>query len=111
MALGRALLSQPRLLLMDEPLSALDRMTKEEILPYFEALHATLSIPALYVSHDISEIERLADHMVLLGCRAGRRRRPARRPAHRQPAADRAQPAEPSTVLAARSARSIRRTP
>jgi molybdate transport system ATP-binding protein len=65
-ALGRALLSQPRLLLMDEPLSALDRMTKEEILPYFEALHATLSIPALYVSHDISEIERLADHMVLL---------------------------------------------
>jgi molybdate transport system ATP-binding protein len=65
-ALGRALLSQPRLLLMDEPLSALDRMTKEEILPYFEALHATLSIPVLYVSHDISEIERLADHMVLL---------------------------------------------
>jgi molybdate transport system ATP-binding protein len=65
-ALGRALLSQPRLLLMDEPLSALDRMTKEEILPYFEALHATLSIPVLYVSHDISEVERLADHMVLL---------------------------------------------
>jgi len=65
-ALGRALLSQPRLLLMDEPLSALDRMTKEEILPYFEALHASLSIPALYVSHDISEIQRLADHMVFL---------------------------------------------
>jgi molybdate transport system ATP-binding protein len=65
-ALGRALLAQPRLLLMDEPLSALDRMTKEEILPYFEALHATLSIPVLYVSHDISEVERLADHIVLL---------------------------------------------
>ena len=65
-ALGRALLSQPRLLLMDEPLSALDRITKEEILPFFEALHATLSIPALYVSHDMSEIERLADHMVLM---------------------------------------------
>jgi molybdate transport system ATP-binding protein len=65
-ALGRALLAQPRLFLMDEPLSALDRMTKEEILPYFEALRATLSIPVLYVSHDISEIERLADHMVLL---------------------------------------------
>jgi molybdate transport system ATP-binding protein len=65
-ALGRALLAQPRLFLMDEPLSALDRMTKEEILPYFEALHASLSIPVLYVSHDISEIERLADHMVLL---------------------------------------------
>jgi molybdate transport system ATP-binding protein len=41
-------------------------MTKEEILPYFEALHATLSIPVLYVSHDISEVERLADTMVLL---------------------------------------------
>jgi molybdate transport system ATP-binding protein len=65
-ALGRALLSQPRLLLMDEPLSALDRITKEEILPYFEALHGSLSIPVFYVSHDISEIERLADYMVLL---------------------------------------------
>jgi molybdate transport system ATP-binding protein len=65
-ALGRALLAQPRLLLMDEPLSALDRMTKDEIFPYFEALHATLSIPVLYVSHDISEIERLADYLVLL---------------------------------------------
>jgi molybdate transport system ATP-binding protein len=63
---GRALLAQPRLLLMDEPLSALDRMTKEEILPYFEVLHTSLSIPVLYVSHDISEIERLADYMVLL---------------------------------------------
>jgi molybdate transport system ATP-binding protein len=51
---------------MDEPLAALDRMSKEEILPYFEALHASLSIPVLYVSHDIYEVERLADHMVLL---------------------------------------------
>jgi molybdate transport system ATP-binding protein len=65
-ALARALLAQPRLLLMDEPLAALDRMSKEEILPYFEALHASLSIPVLYVSHDIYEVERLADHMVLL---------------------------------------------
>jgi molybdate transport system ATP-binding protein len=65
-ALGRALLAQPRLLLMDEPLAALDRTTKEEILPYFEALHASLSIPVFYVSHDLSEVERLADHLVLL---------------------------------------------
>lgn len=65
-SIGRALLSQPRLLLMDEPLSALDRMAKDEILPYFEALHANLRIPILLVSHDISEVERLADHLVLL---------------------------------------------
>lgn len=65
-AVGRALLSQPRLLLMDEPLSALDRMTKDEILPYFEALNRHLSIPILYVSHSISEVEQLADRVILL---------------------------------------------
>lgn len=65
-SIGRALLSQPQLLLMDEPLSALDRMAKDEILPYFEALHANLKVPILLVSHDISEVERLADHLVLL---------------------------------------------
>ncbi|KAA0970871.1 molybdenum ABC transporter ATP-binding protein [Aureimonas fodinaquatilis] len=65
-SLGRALLRQPRLLLMDEPLSALDRMAKDEILPYFEALHARLKIPMILVTHDISEVERLADHLVLL---------------------------------------------
>jgi molybdate transport system ATP-binding protein len=65
-AVGRALLSQPRLLLMDEPLSALDRQTKDEILPYFEALHEALALPILYVSHDIAEVERLADTLVLL---------------------------------------------
>ena len=65
-ALGRALLAQPQLFLMDEPLSALDRMTKEEILPYFETLRTSSTIPVFYVSHDVSEVERLADHMVLL---------------------------------------------
>jgi molybdate transport system ATP-binding protein len=69
-AIGRALLSQPKLLLMDEPLAALDRISKNEILPYLERLHDALSIPVLYVSHDIAEVERLADHLVLL--RAGR---------------------------------------
>ncbi len=69
-AIGRALLSQPRLLLMDEPLSGLDQTAKEEILPYLETLHHTLSVPILYVSHDIREVARLADTIVLLS--AGR---------------------------------------
>lgn len=65
-AMGRALLSQPKLLLMDEPLSALDRQTKDEILPFLERLHDSLSLPILYVSHDMAEVERLADHLVLM---------------------------------------------
>ena len=65
-AIGRALLSQPRLLLMDEPLSALDRATKDEILPFLERLHGSLSLPMLYVSHDMAELERLADTLVLM---------------------------------------------
>jgi molybdate transport system ATP-binding protein len=65
-AVGRALLSQPKLLLMDEPLAALDRLTKDDILPYLEKLHASLAIPVLYVSHDLAEVERLADHIVLM---------------------------------------------
>jgi molybdate transport system ATP-binding protein len=51
---------------MDEPLSALDRMTKDELLPYFERLHEQLSLPILYVSHDLAEVERLADTLVLM---------------------------------------------
>lgn len=65
-AIGRALLSRPSLLLMDEPLAALDRFAKDEILPYLEAIQDSLAMPVLYVSHDISEVARLAAHMIVL---------------------------------------------
>ncbi len=65
-ALGRALLSQPRLLLLDEPLASLDAARREDVLPYLEALRDRLSIPMIYVSHQFDEVLRLATHVVLL---------------------------------------------
>jgi molybdate transport system ATP-binding protein len=65
-ALGRALLSQPRLLLLDEPLASLDVARREEVLPYLEALRDRLAIPIVYVSHQFDEVLRLATHIVLL---------------------------------------------
>jgi molybdate transport system ATP-binding protein len=65
-AIGRALLSQPKLLLMDEPLSALDRATKDEILPFLERLRDRLALPIVYITHAIAEVERLADQIVLM---------------------------------------------
>lgn len=64
--IARALLTSPQLLLMDEPLAALDSKRKSEILPYLERLHDELDIPVLYVSHAQDEVARLADHIVLL---------------------------------------------
>jgi len=68
-AFGRALLCNPRLLLLDEPLASLDAARREELLPYLERLRDRLSIPMVYVSHQFEEVLRLATHVVLL--RAG----------------------------------------
>lgn len=65
-AIARALLTSPQLLLMDEPLSALDEKSKQDILPFLERLHDELAIPVLYVSHSLREVSRLADHMIWL---------------------------------------------
>jgi molybdate transport system ATP-binding protein len=65
-ALGRALMSAPKVLLLDEPLSALDAPRKTEVLPYLEALRDQTAIPILYVSHDMGEVARLASRIVVL---------------------------------------------
>lgn len=65
-ALGRALMRNPQVLLMDEPLAALDAARKAEILPYIERLRDRVKIPILYVSHDMSEVARLATTLVVL---------------------------------------------
>lgn len=64
-AIARALLTQPQLLLMDEPLSALDHARKEEFLPYLERLQRVWDLPIIYVTHSVQELTRLADHIVL----------------------------------------------
>jgi molybdate transport system ATP-binding protein len=65
-AIARALLSQPRLLLLDEPLASLDAARREEVLPYLESLRDEIAVPIIYVSHQFDEVLRLATHVVLL---------------------------------------------
>ena len=65
-AIARALLCAPQLVLMDEPLASLDRARRDEILPFLERLHADARIPIVYVSHNIDEVCRLCDHLVVM---------------------------------------------
>jgi len=65
-ALVRALLSNPKLLILDEPLAALDYQSKQQLMPYIEEIHKALNIPIIYVSHDIKEVLRLADYIVVM---------------------------------------------
>ncbi len=66
-AIARALALDPEILLMDEPLAALDFKRKQEILPYLNQLHQELNIPVLYVTHSQQEVAQLADHLVVMG--------------------------------------------
>ncbi len=65
-AIARSLLRGPKVMLMDEPLAALDRDRKDELLPFFDRLHAELSIPVFYVSHDMDELCRVCDRLIVL---------------------------------------------
>jgi len=69
-AIARALVTQPKILLLDEPLASLDVARRKEILPWLERLHRELQIPVIYVTHSLDELAKLADHVVMLenGC-------------------------------------------
>ncbi len=96
-AIGRALLSGPRFLLMDEPLSSLDEDRRDGVMDVIERIRDELALPILYVSHDHREVDRLADHVVTLG-REGTQVRAGQRSGVRPSDATWAHPAGPRPV-------------
>lgn len=108
-AIGRALLSGPLLLLMDEPLASLDVRRRQEIMPFIEALHRRVDMPVLYVSHNIDEIVRLADRVIVM--REGRMAASGtvatvlNRPEIQTLVLGGRAPADPSTIVEAKVAR------
>lgn len=67
-AIARALMSSPKFVLMDEPLASLDQARRDEILPFLDRLHVESQVPIIYVSHNIDEVCRLCDHLVVMDC-------------------------------------------
>jgi len=101
-AIGRALLANPSLLLMDEPLSSLDRPRKRELLPLIRSLPARFGLPVLYVTHDLDELAYLADEVILLAAGRNVARGSAREIVERNDFAGLAELDDPGTILEAK---------
>ena len=104
-AIGRALLTSPRLLLMDEPLASLDAGRKAEVLPFVRKLHRETNVPVVYVSHALDEVLYIADTMAVIDRGRVTAMGPVEETVSRALAPDGVHPQEPRSVLAARIVR------
>lgn len=102
-AIGRALLMKPRLLIMDEPLASLDPARRSEILPFLEAVKSEIGVPIVYITHNLGELVRLSDHCVLMNDGAVTASGPVEEVLSRFDLRDLIDPADGGTVLSARA--------